>query len=90
MLFHMHCISAGMVQAWVGHFVTPLKRRSDEFALRVTSQKPHKKHKDLINTITMVMEPPTPPAAWILWIHAAGGAGGLPRIFSNAAIEGFK
>jgi len=38
----------------------------------------------------MVMELPTPPAAWFFWIHAAGGAGGLPRFFSNAAIEGFK
>ena len=87
MLFHMHCISAGMVQAWVGHFVTPLKRRSDKFDWRVKSQKPHKKHKYLTNTITMVMELPTPPAAWFFWIHAAGGAGGLPHIVSNISIK---
>ena len=35
-----------MVQAWVAHFVTPLKRTYDEYYdWRVTSQKPHKKHK---------------------------------------------
>jgi len=35
----------GMVQAWVAHFVTPLKCTYDKNDLRVTSQKPHKKHK---------------------------------------------
>jgi len=35
----------GMVQAWVAHFVTPLKCTYDEYKCRVTSQKPHKKHK---------------------------------------------
>jgi len=34
-----------MVQARVGHFVTLLKRTYDEYDWRVTSQKPHKKHK---------------------------------------------
>ena len=32
----------GMVQAWVGHFVTPLKCTYDEYDWRVMSQKPHK------------------------------------------------
>ena len=53
----------------------------------VTSQKQQKNYKDLTNTITMVMEPPTPPVAWIWWIHAAGGAGGLLHDFSDAAIK---
>jgi len=36
---------AGMVQAWVAHFVTPLKCMYDEYDWQVTSQKPHKKLK---------------------------------------------
>ena len=35
----------GMVQAWVAHFVTPVKCMHNEYDWRVTSQKPHKKHK---------------------------------------------
>jgi hypothetical protein len=35
----------GMVQAWVGHFVTPLKCTYNKYDWQVTSQKPHKKHK---------------------------------------------
>ena len=35
----------GVVQAWVAHFVTPLKCMYDEYNWGVTSQKPHKKHK---------------------------------------------
>jgi len=35
----------GMVQASVGHFVTPLKCMYDEYDWRVTSQTLHKKHK---------------------------------------------
>ena len=35
----------GMVQAWVAHFVTPLKCMYDKYDWRVTSHKPHKKHK---------------------------------------------
>ena len=35
----------GMVQAWVAHFVTPLKCTYNKYDWRVTSQKPHKKHK---------------------------------------------
>ena len=34
-----------MVQAWVAHYVTPLKRRCDKNNSCVTSQKAHKKHK---------------------------------------------
>ncbi len=41
------------------------------------------------NTITMVVKPLTPPAAWIWWTHAAWGVDGLAHIFSVAAIEGF-
>jgi hypothetical protein len=48
-----------------GTFITPgTTSLTDES--RVTSQKPHKKHKDLTNSITMVVEPIAPPAAWIL------------------------
>ncbi len=47
----------------------------------------HKKHKQQTNTITMVVEPLTPSAAWIWWTHAAGGAGGLSHDFSDAAIK---
>jgi len=35
----------GMVQAWVGHFVTPLKCTYEEYNWQVMSQNPHKKHK---------------------------------------------
>jgi len=35
----------GVVQAWVAHFVTPLKCMYDKYNWGVTSQKPHKKHK---------------------------------------------
>ncbi len=38
----------------------------------------------------MVMEPLTPLAVWIQWIHAAQGAGGLAHSFSKAAVEGFS
>jgi hypothetical protein len=41
----------------------------------------HKKStNDLTNTITMVMEPPTPLAAWIWWIHTNQGVGGILHI----------
>jgi hypothetical protein len=46
-------VSGGMVQAWVGHFVTPLKRNTKSTNHLLT------------NTITMVVEPLAPPAAWI-------------------------
>ena len=38
-------IAKGMAQAWVAQFVTPLKCMYDKYDLRVTSQKPHKEHK---------------------------------------------
>ncbi len=80
-------LNPGMVQAWVGHFVTPLKRREDRFVWWVKNQKPHKKHKDLTNTITMVMEPLVTPAVWIWWTHATWGVGSLAHVRSDAAIE---
>jgi hypothetical protein len=36
----------------------------------------------------MVMEPLTPPAAWIQWYHTAQGVGGLAHILSKAAVKG--
>ncbi len=42
---------------------------------------------NMTNTITMVLEPLAPPAAWIWWIHASQGLGCLPHIFSNAPVE---
>jgi len=42
----------------------------------------------MTNTITVVVELLTPPVAWSLHLHAAGGVGGLPHIFSDAAFEG--
>jgi hypothetical protein len=42
---NIHSEHQGMVQAWVGHFVTPLKCMYDKYDWQVTSQKPHKKHK---------------------------------------------
>ena len=41
-------VVVGMVQAWVGHFVTPLQRRYEVGRVQLTShtsQKPHKRHK---------------------------------------------
>ena len=35
----------GMVQAWVAHFVTPLKCMYGKYDWQVMSQKPYKKHK---------------------------------------------
>ena len=51
--------------------------------VRLTSRKPHKKHKqhDKQN------HPLAPPAAWIWWTHAAWGVGGLAHVCSNSAIE---
>jgi hypothetical protein len=43
----------------------------------------------MTNNITMVVETLTPPVAWMLWIHAAGGVGVLPHIFFDAAVEQF-
>ena len=41
----------------------------------------------LPNTITMVVEPLAPPAAWIWWTHAARGVGGLAHARSDAPVE---
>jgi hypothetical protein len=51
--------------------------------VRLTSRKPHKKHKqhDKQN------HPLAPPAAWIWWTHAAWGVGGLAHVCSNSAVE---
>jgi hypothetical protein len=54
--------SVGMVQAWVAHFVTPLKcTYTDESRVRNRT----KSTDDMTNNITMVLEPLTPPVAWI-------------------------
>ena len=78
-----------LVQTWAGHFVTPLKRRYDRTRLTDESQvKNHTKSTNrLPNTITMMVEPLAPPAAWIWWIRVVGGVGGPPHIFSNAAVN---
>ena len=49
----------------------------------------YKKHKRLTNTATMVVELPGLPAAWIQWIQAAWGAGGLVHVCCKAAAKGF-
>ncbi len=41
------------------------------------------------NISTMVMEPLSPPVAWIQWIHATQRAGGLAHVLSKAAVKGF-
>ena len=55
-----------MVQAYVDHFVTCQKRMrttstTDESRVKTTQ----KSTTHITNTITMVVEPPTPAAAWI-------------------------
>jgi hypothetical protein len=89
----------GMVQAWVGHFVSSiilpkvilsyLSTYDERWQPDKTAQKaqtPAQKARQHDNNITIV-EPFAPPAVWIWWIHAAGGAGGLPHDFSVAAIK---
>ena len=57
---------SGMVQAWVGHFVTPLKHVGKTRPTDESRVKNHTKNTNhLINTITMVVELLAPPAAWI-------------------------
>jgi hypothetical protein len=53
----------------------------------MTRRDQNTQHKDLTNTITMVVEPPTPRVAWIWWTHAAWGVDGLAHDFSNDAIK---
>jgi len=51
-----------MVQAWVAHFVTPLKlSTTDESQVRNRT----KSTNNMTNNITMVLEPLAHPAAWI-------------------------
>ncbi len=45
---------------------------------------------DLANTITMVIEPLTPPALWIWWTHTTWRVGGLVHTFSEAAVKRFS
>jgi hypothetical protein len=45
------------------------------------------KHKH--TNIPTMMEPFSPPTAWIWWTHTAWGVGGLAHTFSMAAIERF-
>jgi hypothetical protein len=61
-----------MVQAWVAHFVTPITLPYgyslipfDTYDELVMPQVHPQQHKQPTNTTTMVMEPLTPPAAWI-------------------------
>ena len=83
----LHCIDLmfdlalkGIVQAWVAHFVTPLKCRYDEYDGQVTSQKPHKKHKspNKRNPRGVGADArPSSPAVWI-WMKPCRHRGGRP------------
>jgi len=87
---HLNCTQNGMVQAWVGHFVTPLKHRHNESDWWVTSQKPHKKHRLPNNHHHYGVGdacPLAPPAAWIWWTYASGGVDGLAHVPSETAFE---
>jgi hypothetical protein len=57
--------------------------------IEMTGRDRNTQHKHTTNIITMVVEPLASPAAWIWWIHAAQGAGGLAHIFSDAIVVGF-
>ena len=70
----------GMVQAWVAHIVSSLKRRHDKSDWWVTSQKLHKNIIYLINIAAMLLELLAPLATWIWWTHAAWGVGGLAHV----------
>ena len=61
--FVMADTNNGMVQAWVAHFVTPLKCMYDKYDWQVRNHTKSTNH--LTNTITMVVKPLVPPAAWI-------------------------
>ena len=69
-----------MVQAWVGHFLTPLKCTYNEYDWRVTSQKPHKK------SLWWWSRSPLQ----IQWTHAAWGVGGLAHDRSDAFVEAIQ
>ncbi len=61
-----------MVQAWVAHHVMPTTPPWGYFLVLVytrrvttTRQDRNTQHKHTANTTTMVVEPSTPPAAWV-------------------------
>jgi len=85
-----HYVHVGMVQAWVGPFVTPLKLGGMCPTDKSRVKKHNKSTNHLTNTITMVVELLAPPAVWIWWTHAARGVGGLAHVHSNAAIEAIR
>ncbi len=76
----------GVVHTSVGQKVTPLED-PDLWVASCELWDCTKNTNDLANTITMVAELPVPPAAWIWWIHAAWGVGGLAHVCSKAAVK---
>ncbi len=67
----------GMVQAWVAHFATTLKCTYDNYDWRVTSQKPHKKHKQHDKQHHHGVGAACPCSGVDLMNPATGGVGGL-------------
>ena len=67
--------STGLAKLWGGWPIEQVWLTSHE------SKTTQKNTTHLTNTITMVVEPPSPLAAWIWWIDAARGAGVLAHIF---------
>jgi hypothetical protein len=61
----MASIFDGMVQAWVAHFVSPLNVRMMSMTAESQVRNRTKSTNNMTNNITMVLEPLTPPAAWI-------------------------
>jgi hypothetical protein len=55
----------------------------------VTSRVNSQQHKQPTNTTTMVMEPLTPPAAWIWWINTIQVAGDLVHVRTKDDVKGF-
>ncbi len=82
----------GMVQAWVGHFVTHLKVILSYLSTHDESwiKNRIKSTNNMTNNITMVVEPLTPPAVWIWWTHATQGVGNLEHVCSDAALEAIQ
>ncbi len=72
-----------MVQAWVAHFVTPLKCTYDEYNWQVTSQKLHKKRKQHDKQHHHGVGVAHPSSG----VHAAWGVGGLAYVCSKAAVK---
>jgi hypothetical protein len=71
-----------ILRLFVYHFLHTMSLWCHETSQSTTTQNTN-------NTTTMVGELLAPPVAWIQWIHAAQGAGGLVHILSKAALEGF-